>query len=84
MPLLRLVLSTMLFLLGFAMLFCLHFGFFDPLVFTAMYDSVVAAFKKLLELEDFSLYHSVLFSIFGEVRFCLSKENLFAELSIIG
>ena len=49
-----------------------------------MYVGVMTAFKELLEHEDVGLNPSVLLIVIGVVRLWLSKENLFAKLSLIG
>ena len=54
------------------------------LVLSASYIGIMAALKELLELEDVDLHHSVLLRILDAVSFWFSKENLFAQLSIVG
>lgn len=77
-------LSSALFFLWLAVFFFLLVGLGDSFVFTTAHISIVAVLKEFLKLEDVSLYHPKLFSVFDAVRFRLSKDHLFTKLGFIG
>ena len=70
--------------LGLVVFLGLLFALQDIGKYSAVHISIMAAFKELLKFENVVFDHSVLLCILDMMRLWLSKENLFAQLDIIG